>query len=224
MSAGAAAALAIVLMIAGQAVMLRVLDLSVAPRAAREQVAAPSAVAPPSPPPASAPVAAPVQETPAVAADAPPPVRSLHDVIAVGPRSPRGVGRSDVSPANALQFAHVFLNGSDVQRDAEEAQYWLKHYLATAAGSDNFRIALTQLGSAYAQPVRGARDLDSARIVWELAGALGDPVAMCFVGALYEHGLGVPASSKTAGVWYQRAGAAGRTCATQATVAGEPAR
>ena len=34
--------------------------------------------------------------------------------------------------------------------------------------------------------------LPKPALLWEIASALGDPVAMCFNASLYEHGLGVP--------------------------------
>lgn len=140
--------------------------------------------------------------------------RSIYDVIVAGPRSPRGVPGDGVSPAKAIQTAHTLLHGPTADRDPEEAIYWLKRYLGGTAGAEHSRIALTQLGSAYAEPGRGERDFASARLAWELASALGDPVAMCFLGAMHEHGLGVSQAEAAASVWYERAAAAGRSCAT----------
>ncbi len=142
--------------------------------------------------------------------------RSVYEVIAAGPRSPRGTLADTVSAAKALQLAHALLHGPEAERDPQEAIYWLKRYLASTAGTEHARIALTQLGSAYAQPVRGARDLESAKIAWELAGALGDSVAMCFLATIHESGLGVPANASVAASWYIRAAAAGGTCASGA--------
>ena len=149
----------------------------------------------------------------------PTPLRSIYDVVAAGPVSPRGATAEGVSPAKALQYAHVFLHGPEAQRDPPEAIYWLKRYLMSGAGMEPARIALTQLGSAYAQPSRGDRDLESAVIAWELAGALGDPVAMCFLAAVHETGLGVPADAVQARSWYQRSTSAGGSCASAETPA-----
>ncbi len=192
-SAPSVAAATAALLIVGSFAGLRAFDLTVAKRK-----------------PTSA---APAIASPVVSASS---SRSVYEVIAAGPRSPRGTIADTVSPAKALQLAHALLHGPEVERDPEEAIYWLKRYLASTAGTEHARIALTQLGSAYAEPVRGARDLESARIAWELAGALGDPVAMCFLAAVHERGLGVAANASVAASWYMRAAAAGGTCASGA--------
>ena len=207
-STGSAVALAAATLLAGQVIAFRALNLSVVPRQTVGTVdTAPSvaAVATPKAEPAPAPKQVPAPPSP--------PQRSVYEVIWAGPQSPRGVAAADVSPAKALQLAHALLHGNDSERDPEEAAYWLKHYLASASGGDPIRIALTQLGSAYAQPVQGQRDFASARIVWELSSALGDPVAMCFIGAMHEHGLGIYQSSRIAKAWYDRAADLGRVCA-----------
>jgi TPR repeat protein len=109
-------------------------------------------------------------------------------------------------------LAHDLLHGPESGRDPEEAIFWLKRYITGTSGGERTRIAMTQLGSAYAMPIRGDRDLASARTAWELAAAMGDAVAMCFLGAMHEHGLGVPVATGTAATWYERAAAAGGTC------------
>lgn len=206
-SAGSAVALAAAILVASQVIAFRALNLSVVPRPAPASATEPVAVAT-----AALPKAEPTSPPASDASLAP--QRSVYDVISAGPQSPRGVAAADVSPAAALQRAHALLHGSQAERDPEEAAYWLKRYLSEASGGDPIRIALTQLGTAYAQPVRGARDFASARIVWELSSALGDPVAMCFIGAMHEHGLGVAPASRTAKAWYERAAVSGRTCAS----------
>ena len=155
-----------------------------------------------------------VQQAPAVTAPQPSAAPRIYDAIAAGPRSPRGVDADTISPAKALQMAHGLLHGAEAERDPEEAIYWLKRYLASTAGTEHARIALTQLGTAYSQPVRGTRDMASARIAWELAGALGDPVAMCFLGAIHDGGIGVAVDPAAAADWFRRAAAAGGTCAS----------
>lgn len=206
-SAGSAVALAAAILVAGQVIAFRALNLSVVPRPAPASATEPVVVAT-----AALPKAEPTSPPASVASLEP--QRSVYDVISAGPHSPRGVAAADVSPAAALQRAHALLHGSQAERDPEEAAYWLKRYLSEASGGDPIRIALTQLGTAYAQPVGGARDFASARIVWELSSALGDPVAMCFIGAMHEHGLGVAPASRTAKAWYERAAVSGRTCAS----------
>lgn len=206
-SAGSAVALAAAILVAGQVIAFRALNLSVVSRPAPASATEPVVVAT-----AALPKAEPTSPSASVASLEP--QRSVYEVISAGPHSPRGVAAADVSPAAALQRAHALLHGSQAERDPEEAAYWLKRYLSEASGGDPIRIALTQLGTAYAQPVRGARDFASARIVWELSSALGDPVAMCFIGAMHEHGLGVAPASRTAKAWYERAAVSGRTCAS----------
>ena len=218
-SAGSAVALAAAILVAGQMLAFRALDLSVVARPG----AAP-AVASTSPATSAALKAEPAPALSPAPEPGIPGQRSVYDVISAGPHSPRGVAAADVSPAAALQRAHALLHGSEAERDPEEAAYWLKRYLSEASGGDPVRIALTQLGSALAHPVRGERDFASARIVWELSSALGDPVAMCFIGAMHEHGLGGIQSSRIASAWYERAAVSGRTCVTGLQDAGGVAR
>ena len=79
--------------------------------------------------------------------------------------------------------------------------YWLKRYVLATAGAVHSRIVLPPLGSVYASPVDGKRDLARAIVAWELAGALGDTVALCFLATLHEQGLGVAADNATAEPW-----------------------
>lgn len=192
---------------AGQLALMSILDLSIAKRDLNGQVAA---------------VAKPLAETKPsdhMRAASAGTAQSIYDVIATGPRSPRGASGEGVSATKAIQTAHALLHGPVAQRDPDEAIYWLKRYLSAAIGSENARVALTQLGSAFVEPGRGERDYTSARMAWELASALGDTVSMCFLGAMHEHGLGVQMSPRSASVWYQRAAAAGRSCVTSETEA-----
>lgn len=144
---------------------------------------------------------------------------AIYDLLATNAVSPRGVGARGVSPAKALEHAQANLRGTDGRgkdgsRDPEEAAFWLKRYVATTFGAEMARIALTQLGSSYADSARQPADFGRARLAWELAGALGDPVALCFLGAVHAQGLGTPADRATASQWYARASTAGATCPT----------
>jgi uncharacterized protein len=85
----------------------------------------------------------------------------------------------------------------------------LKRYLQGALGDTRTLRALTHLGSAYAEPSGRAPDYAKARLVWELAGAAGDPVAMCMLGVVHENGFGVTKDAKRALAWYERAKKAG---------------
>ncbi len=112
----------------------------------------------------------------------------------------RGVDARGTVPANALARA------TGAERNSDEAAFWLKRYIAGPLGDDRLRRALTQLGSIYAEPSgQTAPDYDKARGLWEMASAAGDPIAMCFLGQLYENGLGITASRPAAAQWYERA-------------------
>ncbi len=147
-------------------------------------------------------------------------IANLDEAFSRGPVSPRGVTADGVSPARALERAHGLLRGGSGQRDTEEAAFWLKHHLQSALGSERTRIVLTQLGSAYADPSSGQPEFGKARVAWELSAAFGDPVAMCFLAAVHERGLGVVADEAVAGGWLKRAGAAGGRCPTRVDAGG----
>ncbi len=133
----------------------------------------------------------------------------LFEALASGPTSPRGVNGRDTSGNRALETAQTMLQGPDSSRDTEEGAFWLKRYLQGALGDERTLRALTHLGSAYAEPTGRAPDYTKARLVWEMAGALGDPVAMCMLGIVHENGLGVVRDKKKALPWYERAKTAG---------------
>ena len=76
-------------------------------------------------------------------------------------------------------------------------------------GNADVAWALTQLGTIYAHPESSLHNYGKAYAVWQMAAAQGDPVARCFLGALYEHGLGVRADRATASAHYQAADAQG---------------
>lgn len=185
-----AAAVAAGVLLAGQFAALRLMDLNVVKRA--PAVAPISSSAPPKP------------------AERPFATVGVFDLLATGPVSPRGVAADTVSPARALELAHLHQHGVESQRDRDEAVYWLKRYVKATVGSEPQRIALTQLGSAYARPSfkaepDGKRDLAKAIVAWELAGALGDTVAICFLATLHAQGIGVPVDKTQADLWLSRA-------------------
>lgn len=123
--------------------------------------------------------------------------------------SPRGVAAAGVGADKALENANRQLLASGTQRDTEEGAFWLKHFITGTLGDNRTMRVLTQLGSIYAEPATGTPDYSKSRLVWEIAGAAGDPVAMCFLGLLHENGLGVAADKETALQWYERAKAKG---------------
>lgn len=157
---------------------------------------------------------------------APPPVfsarpagePSLFDILSVGAISPRGSSAATTPSARALENANAQLSG--VNRDTEEGAFWLRRYITGTIGNDRTLRALTQLGSVYAEPGGGAQpDYAKARALWELAGAAGDPVAMCFLGLLSENGLGGPVDRAAALQWYERSKQAGGCPQVDASIA-----
>ena len=144
--------------------------------------------------------------------------RSMFDAMAAGKISPRGIAADGVTAVAALHKAQVQIDaGAD--RDPAELAFWLKSYLASTIGQEHIRRALSQLGSTYAAPKAGAADHVTARLIWEIASAYGDPVAMCFVGMVHEHGLGVPVDKRLAAQWYQRSKAIGGCAAVDEALA-----
>lgn len=130
---------------------------------------------------------------------------ALFDALSVGGTSPRGLNAAGVGNAKALENANVQLLASGTQRDTEEGAFWLKQYITGTLGEERTMRVLTQLGSVYAEPNGGVPDFAKARLLWEIASAAGDPVAMCFLGLLHENGLGVGADKRAALQWYERA-------------------
>lgn len=133
----------------------------------------------------------------------------LFDALAASMTSPQGVSAKGVTATRALARAHAQLVVSGSARDTQEASFWLKRYATDALGDVRMARALTQLGGTYAEQNGKPADLKKARQVWEMASALGDPVAMCFLGRLFENGWSVAADSAQALQWYGRARDAG---------------
>ena len=134
----------------------------------------------------------------------------LQSTLTGGATSPRGTDTAGLVGQKLLEDADTRLHGPAAGQDKKEAAFLLKRYLATTLGDERTMWALTQLGTVYAEPVAGeAPDYRQAKRLWELSASLGDPVAMCFVAALHEHGLGVPADKETALGWYRQSKQAG---------------
>jgi hypothetical protein len=133
----------------------------------------------------------------------------LFEALSVGATSPRGTSATGISAGKALENANVQLFASGAARDTEEGAFWLKHYIAGSLSDDRTMRVLTQLGSVYAEPQGRAPDYAKARLLWEIASAAGDPVAMCFLGLLYESGLGIASDKRMAKDWYERSKAKG---------------
>ncbi|MCH9806740.1 MAG: sel1 repeat family protein [Alphaproteobacteria bacterium] len=133
------------------------------------------------------------------------PTVDIYSIFEAGDTSPRGLSADGVSGQDALLLANKFLNGVDGKVDKEESAFWLRKAISKELSNRRTTWALTQLGSIYAGPSKGAPDYQSARVLWEMAAANGDPVAACFVARLYEFGLGVPVDLATARKNYERA-------------------
>jgi TPR repeat protein len=93
--------------------------------------------------------------------------------------------------------------------DLKEGEFWIRRGVSRFMSDGRLRWALTQLGSVYAAPGETSPDFEKARMMWEISGALGDAVALCFLGNLHEYGLGIPVNRDVALTWYERARAAG---------------
>lgn len=132
---------------------------------------------------------------------------SLAALVAVPPTSVRGVDARSVDLSRALELADINLHGSD--GDKAEAQYWLRRALALGLADRRLVWAMTQLGTLYATPLQGEPEYDKARMLWQLAAAESDPVALCFLAALNEHGLGGTRDPVEALELYRRAKAKG---------------
>lgn len=134
---------------------------------------------------------------------------SLRSILATTGTSPRGRASNGIDAATALALADRHLHGVELPRDPGEASYWLRHALSMPLDPEAMRWALTQLGTLHAAPDGFEPDYAKARLLWEVAGALGDPVAMCFNASLYEYGLGVAKHRQLANALYERARNAG---------------
>lgn len=132
---------------------------------------------------------------------------ALFEALSAGATSPRGAKSAGVNDLRALSKASQLL--SDPARDTDEAAFWLKRYVSGTLGDAQVVRSLTQLGSSYADTTAKEADYVKARYLWEIASAAGDPVAMCFLGRLFEGGMSVPANRKVALAWYERAKASG---------------
>lgn len=118
--------------------------------------------------------------------------------------SPRGRSAQNVSRTDALAIADTHLRANPPDR--AEARFWLRTAMSRALGDAKMTWALTQLGTLYAAGIEGAApDYARARTFWEIAGAHGDPVALCFLGLLHEKGLGVRPAPTHAQALYAQA-------------------
>ena len=134
----------------------------------------------------------------------PPPVM-LHAAFVAGPTSPRGRAAESVEISTALMLADQSLHAAAGEPDREEASFWLRKALSKSLGGAQISWALTQLGTIYAERTTGTPDFQTAKTLWEIAAAHGDPIALCFLGSLNENGLGLQVNKKAALGYYTRA-------------------
>ncbi len=141
---------------------------------------------------------------------------SLSEIFTVGDTSPRGTDARNFERDDALLLANQFVHGIERAADKKEGAFWLRKALSLKLANEQMTWALTQLGSIYAS---STADYQSARMLWELAGVNGDPVSLCFVGRLYEYGLGVTASREKALASYEKAQSLGGCPGLEAALA-----
>ncbi len=133
---------------------------------------------------------------------------SLYDAFVTGETSPLGAKVDSVSPDDLGRHAEEYLKGGNA--NPAEAAFWLKRTVAATSEGVKVRAwALVQLGIlTYDRNTPESHAL--ARQLWELAGAWGQPDALCFLGQLAEEGDDMPTPDLAkAIVWYTRANAAG---------------
>lgn len=129
---------------------------------------------------------------------------TLSAILTVPDVSPHGVNAAPADLATSLKNADQEIAAP--QSDKQEAKYWLRRSLAVGLGERRLVWAMTKLGTLYATPTDGGvPDYEAARTLWELAGAQGDPVALCFLASLHEHGLGVAKDEARALTLYRSA-------------------
>ncbi len=133
---------------------------------------------------------------------------SLYELFVTGDASPLGAKADSVRPEDLARHAETYLKGANA--NPAEAAYWLKRAVASSPGGAQVRAwTLLELGNlTYA--LNTPQNHASARQLWELAGALGQPIALCNLAELAEDGDDVGGQDTAkAIVWYTRAKAAG---------------
>ncbi len=133
----------------------------------------------------------------------------LAEILAVSEMSPAGEAAAGVTLEEALQRADRSLYGENRDKDRLEAKFWLRKALSLGLGDERLLWAMTQLGTLYATPDGSPPDYASARMLWELAAAKGDPIALCFLASVTENGLGAPKDARRALALYEQAKARG---------------
>ncbi|MFY0612975.1 MAG: sel1 repeat family protein [Hyphomicrobiaceae bacterium] len=138
------------------------------------------------------------------AGDAPSAV--LSKIFDVGPTSPFGVDAAKMTRKQALDRANDLLATAQTPQEREEAAYWLRKALSHRLSEPRLVWALTQLGTAYASTDETNKpNYAAAHLLWGWAADAGDAQAACFLGRLYERGLGVMTDPGIARTQYERA-------------------
>ena len=134
----------------------------------------------------------------------------LNELLVVDRWSPLGRDSSGINRDDALMLADRFLRGiNGLHQHRSEAGFWLRHALQWTLPDASLTWALTQLGTILASPETSTPDYRQARTAWQVAAALGDPVATCFLAQTHEYGLGTSKNIHVANRLYRHAQALG---------------
>jgi peptidoglycan hydrolase-like protein with peptidoglycan-binding domain len=135
--------------------------------------------------------------------------RRLAALLEQPPRSPAGIAAVSLR-SGAQRLARAA--SSETAGKASEAAYWYR-----LAAADGEAKGFTNLGTLLVRGQGGEKaDPAAARLLWLVAAAHGEPVAMFNLGAMYERGIGVDADKEAARKWYERAAAHGHPQARDA--------
>lgn len=153
----------------------------------------------------------PVPETQPALLRVGPDISALASPFTATSVSPLGIDASGLNRADALRAANRNLYGTDgYPKNPTEAEFWLRAALSKSLDGPGVTWALTQLGTLYANAGAHAQpDYQKARLLWEIASAQRSSVANCFLGQLFEFGLGVTPNRQKAVAHYERAKALG---------------
>ena len=134
------------------------------------------------------------------------PRKLLSEILQVRAVSPSGQDATGVSQRQALERASRLAAEAKTPEARAEAAFWLRRALSKELSEPRLVWAVTQLGTAYAtRDAENQPNYEAARLLWNWAADAGDAQAACFLGHLFERGLGVAASGQKARTFYERA-------------------
>jgi len=134
------------------------------------------------------------------------PTRVLARIMSTAKASPADVPATEVSKRQALERANDLLQSAKTPEERAEAAFWLRKALSDSFSRPRLTWAVTQLGAAYASSdSKDQPNYEAARLLWNWAADAGDAQASCFLGKLYEQGLGVTVNTARARHFYHRA-------------------